>query len=456
MAKSKTHFVCSECGTISIKWLGKCPECDNWNTFTEELLSVNTDRALISSSSKAPELLKDIDTSEQSRISTGIPELDRVLGGGMVKGSVTLIGGQPGIGKSTLLLQVSKGVSENCGKVLYVSGEESPKQIKMRASRLGIDSDNLYILPEISIENILEQCYAMNPSMIVIDSIQTVYKSEMESAPGSVSQVRECTAALVRMAKTIDSALMIVGHVTKDGNIAGPRVLEHLVDSVLYFEGENVQNFRIIKSVKNRFGSTNEIGIFEMDHSGLKAIKNPSEYFLQQRIAVTTGSVIIPVIEGSRAILVEVQALVTKSFYPAPARKAKGIDTNRLALIIAVLEKRAGLALSSCDIYVNVVGGIEIDEPAIDLGIAMAIVSSFSDRTINSDSVFIGELGLGGEIRGVSLCDRRVVEAERLGFKNIVIPSANSQIKSQAVLVKVTDIREAVGTVLKKSHGKEG
>lgn len=448
MAKSKTQFVCSECGSISIKWLGKCPECENWNTFVEEPVIQSKSRQLLDTESKIPDLLKNIDTSSQNRITTGIEELDRVLGGGMVLGSVTLIGGQPGIGKSTLLLQVSKGVAENHGKVLYISGEESPRQIKMRAERLGIDSENLYILTEISLENILTQCHNMSPEMIVIDSIQTIYKSEMESAPGSVSQVRECTAGLVRMAKSIESSLMIVGHVTKEGSIAGPRVLEHLVDTVLYFEGESIQNFRMIKSVKNRFGSTNEIGIFEMDRLGLKPIKNPSEYFLRQKAELATGSVIIPVIEGSRAILVELQALVAKTFYPAPARKAKGIDVNRLSVLIAVLEKRAGIPLSSNDVYVNVVGGIEIDEPAVDLGIAMAILSAFTDTPLKADSAFCGEIGLGGEIRGVSFCDRRITEAQRLGFKNIIMPSINIQKELQEEyeikLREINNIKDAV------------
>ncbi len=455
MAKTKTHFVCSECGTVSLKWLGKCPGCESWNTFTEEPAELHVP-GVLTAVSKNPEKLIAIDTAGYPRISTGIAELDRVFGGGLTPGSVTLLGGQPGIGKSTLLLQVSDGVCSNSGTALYISGEESPRQIKIRAERLGIQTEQLYVLSEINLEKIIEHCRLLNPTLIIIDSIQTLYRSEMDSAPGSVGQVRECTSMLVRMAKEIESSLIIVGHVTKDGSIAGPRVLEHLVDTVLYFEGENIQNFRLIKSVKNRFGSTNEIGIFEMEQSGLQAIANPSEYFLSQRSIDTTGNVIIPVMEGTRAILVELQALVSKSFYPAPARKTKGIDANRLAMIVAVLEKRAGIPLATQDIYINVAGGLEIDEPAVDLGVAMAIVSSFADIPLKSDTVFLGEIGLGGEIRGVSLCDRRIMESSRLGFKNIIIPQSNArpEHESNIKITALADVRNAVKLLLGKNSNK--
>ena len=424
--KQKTQYVCSNCGSVSLKWIGRCPDCDKWNTFQEETIipqSSSINNSLLAQGSK-PEKIQEIDTAEHQRIKTGSEELDRVLGGGIVPGSVILVGGPPGIGKSTLLLQVSNGVSK-FGKVLYVSGEESSKQIKMRADRLHINPENLYVMSEVNLDEILNQCNLDKYSLIILDSIQTVFRPGTESAPGSVSQVRECTSALVRMAKMADSALIIVGHVTKEGNIAGPRVLEHLVDSVIYFEGEHIQNFRIIKPVKNRFGSTDEAGIFEMTATGLKSIQNPSSYFLTGRTTSTSGSAIIPVIEGSRAILVELQALVTKSWFGIPNRKTNGFDINRLSLILAVIEKRAGLQISSNDIYVNAVAGMEITEPAADLTAATAIISSYTDKTLGVESAIFGEIGLGGEIRGVSFAEKRIAEAERLGFKKIFIPKQN-------------------------------
>lgn len=423
--KQKNRYVCSNCGSIASKWLGKCPDCGEWNTFEEEIIRepLSKGQAVFGNVSK-PEQINKIEVSEHSRISTGTEELDRVLGGGLVAGSVILIGGPPGIGKSTLLLQVSKGIASK-GKVLYISGEESPRQIKMRADRLGALSDNLYVLSEVNLEAIEVHCAETLPMLIILDSIQTIFKSGIESAPGSVSQVRECTASLVRIAKSQDSALIIVGHVTKDGSIAGPRVLEHLVDTVVYFEGERMQNFRIIKPIKNRFGSTDEAGIFEMTSSGLKTIKNPSAYFLEGRGDETSGSAIIPVIEGSRPILVEIQALVSKSYLAMPMRRCTGIDANRLALIIAVMEKRAGLQMSSQDVYASVVAGMQLDEPAADLAVAGALYSSYSDRPFPADCAVFGELGLGGEIRSVSYADKRIMEADRLGFKKIYIPSQN-------------------------------
>ncbi len=424
--KPKTQYVCSNCGSVSLKWIGRCPDCDKWNTFQEETIipkSSSINNSLLVQGSK-PEKIQEIDTAEHQRIKTGSEELDRVLGGGIVPGSVILVGGPPGIGKSTLLLQVSNGISKY-GKVLYVSGEESSKQIKMRADRLHINPENLYVMSEVNLDEILNQCSLDRYSLIILDSIQTVFRPNTESAPGSVSQVRECTSALVRMAKTAESALIIVGHVTKEGNIAGPRVLEHLVDSVIYFEGEHIQNFRIIKPVKNRFGSTDEAGIFEMTSTGLKSIQNPSGYFLTGRTGDASGSAIIPVIEGSRAILVELQALVTKSWFGIPNRKTNGFDINRLSLILAVIEKRAGLQISSNDVYVNAVAGMEITEPAADLTAATAIISSYTDKTLGVESAIFGEIGLGGEIRGVSFAEKRIAEAERLGFKKIFIPKQN-------------------------------
>lgn len=424
--KSKTQYVCSNCGSVSVKWVGRCPDCGKWNTFQEETIipqSSSNNNSLLAYGSK-PEKIQEIDTAEHQRIKTGSEELDRVLGGGIVPGSVILVGGPPGIGKSTLLLQVSNGISKY-GKVLYVSGEESSKQIKMRADRLHINPDNLYVMSEVNLDEILNQCQLDKYSLIILDSIQTVFKPGNESAPGSVSQVRECTSALVRMSKIADSALIIVGHVTKEGNIAGPRVLEHLVDSVIYFEGEHIQNFRIIKPVKNRFGSTDEAGIFEMTATGLKSIQNPSGYFLTGRTNSISGSAIIPIIEGSRPILVELQALVTKSWFGIPNRKTNGFDLNRLSLILAVIEKRAGLQISSNDVYVNAVAGMEITEPAADLAAAAAIISSYKDKLFGVESAIFGEVGLGGEIRGVSFAEKRIAEAERLGFKKIYIPKQN-------------------------------
>ncbi len=424
--KSKTQYVCSNCGSVSVKWVGRCPDCGKWNTFQEETIipqSSSNNNSLLAYGSK-PEKIQEIDTAEHQRIKTGSEELDRVLGGGIVPGSVILVGGPPGIGKSTLLLQVSNGISKY-GKVLYVSGEESSKQIKMRADRLHINPDNLYVMSEVNLDEILNQCQLDKYSLIILDSIQTVFKPGNESAPGSVSQVRECTSALVRMSKIADSALIIVGHVTKEGNIAGPRVLEHLVDSVIYFEGEHIQNFRIIKPVKNRFGSTDEAGIFEMTATGLKSIQNPSGYFLTGRTNSISGSAIIPIIEGSRPILVELQALVTKSWFGIPNRKTNGFDLNRLSLILAVIEKRAGLQISSNDVYVNAVAGMEITEPAADLAAAAAIISSYKDKVFGVESAIFGEVGLGGEIRGVSFAEKRIAEAERLGFKKIYIPKQN-------------------------------
>jgi DNA repair protein RadA/Sms len=455
MGKPKTSFICQECGTIAVKWQGKCPGCGNWNTFVEEALT-SLPRKNLQDPRISPELLDEISAEGESRLSTSISEFDQVLGGGIVPGSIILIGGPPGIGKSTLLLHIARGMSEKGGKVLYVSGEESSSQVKLRYRRLGISSPHIYLLPEINLDAILGAIEEMKPSLVLIDSIQTLYKPDLAGAPGSVTQVRECTASLLRLGKTMGIAIIIVGHVTKDGSIAGPRVLEHLVDTVLYFEGEGIQNFRVLKSVKNRFGSTHEVGIFQMDDKGLTGLRNASAFFLSQRGAATAGSVIIPVMEGTRSLLVELQALVTRSYYGIPSRKAKGIDVNRLALLIAVLEKRAHLALSTNDVFVNVVGGVEIDEPAVDLGLVMAMASSFHDAPLRSDCIVLGEVGLGGEIRGVTNCVQRVQEAERLGFTEAIIPSQNMQADlpdfRSIKLNPASHIREAIEIAIAKTQ----
>ncbi|MDQ7823743.1 MAG: DNA repair protein RadA [Candidatus Eremiobacteraeota bacterium] len=452
MGKPKSRFVCQECGAIAVKWQGKCPDCGNWNTFIEELAAPLPAKGLFPAARGEPELLKEIETSLETRMLTHIEEFDRVLGGGLVPGSVVLVGGPPGIGKSTLLLQLAHGVSTKTGTVLYVTGEESSAQVKLRSVRLQIAPDNIYILPEVNLESIAAQIEAIKPVLVLVDSIQTIYRPELDGAPGSVTQVRECAAALVRIAKSIGITLVIVGHVTKDGMLAGPRVLEHLVDTVLSFEGEGIQNFRIIKSVKNRFGSTNEVGIFEMGSLGLRGLKNPSAYFLAQRSRAVAGSIIIPVMEGTRAILVELQALVAKANYAVPTRRAKGIDINRLALVIAVLEKRASLGLGASDVFVNVVGGMEIDEPAVDLGLALAIASSLKNKPLRPGLVAFGEVGLGGEIRGASHSDRRIIEAERLGFKECLLSphnlNADSPMPSSIKLHAVELIRGGIEKAL--------
>ena len=449
MVKTRTRFFCQECGTVALKWQGKCPGCGQWNTFAEE---TTVSGAAKSEDYREPELLESVDTASAPRFLTLNEEFDRVSGGGLVPGSMVLIGGPPGIGKSTLLLQIARGVARTRGNVLYVSGEESAQQVKMRYTRLGISSDKIFILTEINIDLIVAAIERTRPVMVMIDSIQTLYKPDFTGAPGSVTQVRECTAALLRTGKSLGITVLIVGHVTKDGTLAGPRVLEHLVDTVLYFEGEGAENYRVLKSVKNRFGSTHEVGIFEMDSRGLTGIENASAFFLARRGEQASGSVVIPVMEGSRPILVELQALVTRSYFGFPARKAKGIDLNRLAVLVAVLEKRASLLLSQSDIFVNVVGGMELDEPAIDLGVIAAIASSFYDTPLHRDCIIFGEVGLGGEIRGVSHGTKRILEAERLGFSRCVAPESTgtdelSSLKNLA-LHKVHHINEALDRAL--------
>lgn len=424
MAKKTTAFFCSECGYESAKWLGQCPGCREWNTFVEEPVT-KTGRAVRITNTKKPSLLKDISTKEEARMTTGFGELDRVLGGGIVRGSLTLIGGDPGIGKSTILLQVCKNLSDQGRKVLYISGEESLKQIKIRADRIGQFNDNIRLFCETDLELIEQTLRDEKPDVAVIDSIQTIYNSDVSSAPGSVSQVRESTNILMQTAKTENISIFVVGHVTKEGVVGGPRVLEHMVDTVLYFEGDRHASYRILRGVKNRFGSTNEIGVFEMCQNGLQEVKNPSEYMLNGRPENASGSVVACTIEGTRPILAEIQALVCRTNFGMPRRTAAGTDYNRVNLLMAVLEKRLGFHMGEFDAYVNVAGGIKINEPALDLGIVMAIISSYRDLPIDEKTIVFGEVGLSGEVRAVNMAERRVAEAVKLGFTRCIMPAVS-------------------------------
>ena len=431
MAKGKkTVFFCQNCGHEESKWLGQCPACKEWNTFVEEKVTVPKTGSALSSGTAGgaapqPVLLTSVDTDDDERIRTGIGELDRVLGGGIVQGSLVLVGGDPGIGKSTLLLQVCQKLSAMGKKILYISGEESLKQIKLRADRMGTFSENLYLLCETNLELIRSSIERQKPDMAVIDSIQTMYNEEVSSAPGSVSQVRESTNILLQLAKGLNIAIFIVGHVTKEGTVAGPRVLEHMVDTVLYFEGDRHVSYRILRGVKNRFGSTNEIGVFEMRREGLVEVENPSEYMLSGRPENASGSVVACAMEGTRPILMEIQALVCHSNFGMPRRTAAGLDYNRVNLLMAVLEKRAGLPLSSYDAYVNIAGGIRMNEPASDLGIVMAIASSYKNKPVPEDTIVFGEVGLSGEVRAVTMPEQRVAEAKKLGFKVCILPEVS-------------------------------
>ncbi|WP_088106021.1 DNA repair protein RadA [Halalkalibacter urbisdiaboli] len=429
MAKKKTKFICQECGYESPKWMGKCPGCQGWNTMVEEFepSAKQASRSYVTSSltGSKPQSITEVVSEKEPRINTTMIELNRVLGGGIVPGSLVLVGGDPGIGKSTLLLQLSAKLAETNQKVLYISGEESVKQTKLRADRLGVISPNLYVLAETDLQFIEKAIDEVGPALVIIDSIQTVYQEDIASAPGSVSQVRECTAAFMRIAKTRGIAIFIVGHVTKQGSIAGPKLLEHMVDSVLYFEGERHHTYRILRAVKNRFGSTNEMGIFEMKELGLEEVLNPSEIFLEERSQGTAGSIVVASMEGTRPVLVELQALISPTSFGNPRRMATGIDHNRVSLLMAVLEKRVGLLLQNQDAYLNVAGGVRLDEPAIDLAIALSIASSFRNQVTNPMDVAIGEVGLTGEIRRVSRIDQRVNEAAKLGFKRVIIPEKN-------------------------------
>ncbi|MCX8011556.1 MAG: DNA repair protein RadA [Desulfobacterota bacterium] len=429
MAKTKTIYFCQNCGYQSSKWLGKSPECDECNTISEEIVSAgdafSPSWLNIPLEKSSPRSLTEIKLESEKRIRTYIGEFDRVLGGGIVSGSVILIGGDPGIGKSTLLLQALNRLASSGKKVLYVSGEESLSQTKMRAERLGITSLNLFVQAENSLENIIKGMIEIKPATVAIDSIQTVFISELQSAPGTVSQVRESAARLVFLAKKIGIPIFLVGHVTKEGAIAGPRVLEHMVDTVLYFEGDQGHQYRILRAVKNRFGSTNEIGVFEMKESGLEEIASPSEFFLSERPLNVAGSVVVACIEGSRPLLVELQALVSATNFSVPRRTSLGVDYNRVSLLIAVLEKRANLSFFNYDIFVNIAGGIRIDEPAVDLGVVMALTSSFRNRALDSSVAVFGEVGLTGEVRAISQPERRIKEAAKMGFTRCLIPKNN-------------------------------
>jgi DNA repair protein RadA/Sms len=425
---NKILFVCNSCGYETSKWLGKCPACNEWNTFVEEVISKKPKKYSNDKHPTKSELITEIDIINAPRISTGFLELDMVLGGGIVEGSVNLLGGDPGIGKSTLLLQVCKNLSNNNMKILYASSEESKTQIKMRANRINSINENIYIYSENEISDIINEAEKISPKILIVDSIQTVYSSDGSSTPGTVSQVRECTMQLMRFAKTRNIAVFIVGHMTKEGMIAGPKVLEHIVDCVLYFEGERQSTYRIIRCNKNRFGSSNEIAVFDMQEIGLIEITNPSEIFISGRINGVAGSVVACSLEGSRPILVEVQALVTKTNYNIPKRTGTGIDFNRMSLILAVLDKRAGMGIWNYDVYVNITGGLSVSEPAFDLAIAMAVASGFKNIPITSNCVIFGEIGLLGEIRAVSGIEKRILEAQKLGFKKCIIPYNNLKI----------------------------
>ena len=424
-ARTKTSFFCQQCGTESLKWVGRCPGCGEWNTMVEELKPTKAEqrRGFVASESMVkPQRLQEIETKEEARIQTSMSELNRVLGGGIVRGSLVLCGGEPGIGKSTLLLQTAQDLAHKNVQVLYVSGEESARQIKLRAERLGVSSEHLYIYAETDLTLIERQIQQLKPEFVIIDSIQTIHMPEVTSAPGSVSQVRECT---MKIAKIGGISVFIVGHVTKDGNIAGPRLLEHMVDTVLYFEGDRHHTYRILRAVKNRFGSTNEIGIFDMKEEGLDEVTNASEVFLEDRTKGLPGTAIMASIEGTRPILVEIQSLLTPTSFGNPKRMASGVDHNRVSLILAVLEKRMGFFLQNQDTYVKVTGGVKLDEPAVDLAIVASIVSSYKDKMTPSGDVYMGEVGLTGEIRRVSRIEERVKEAKKLGFTRAVIPKKN-------------------------------
>ena len=425
MAKGKQVFFCQECGFESTKWMGQCPGCKAWNSFCEEKVTVGAKSQSGKRTVVAPTSILEVETTDETRFTTGIGELNRVLGGGIVSGSLVLVGGDPGIGKSTILLQMCRNMSEMGQKILYVSGEESLSQIKMRAERIGNFTKDMLLLCVNNLEDVEEYVKKDTPKVIVIDSIQTIVTDDVESAPGSVSQVKEVTARLMRMAKQTGIAIFIVGHVTKEGTVAGPRTLEHMVDTVLYFEGERNAGFRVLRAVKNRFGSTNEIGVFEMKGTGLAEVKNPSQLMLDGRPDDTSGSVVVCTMEGTRPMLMEIQALVCKTNFGMPRRTAAGLDYNRVNLLMAVLEKRMGMPLSAYDAYVNIAGGIRLNEPAADLGIVMAIASSYKNRPIDEDTIVFGEVGLSGEVRAVTMPEQRVSEAKKLGFKRCIVPAVS-------------------------------
>lgn len=429
MVKRKTAYVCQECGYDTAKWMGRCPGCGQWNTMVEEMVAPERKAGLslgLGAGGK-PEAIKEIAVEDMPRFLTGSGELDRVLGGGVIPGSMVLIVGDPGVGKSSLTLKVCSDVAKARGRVLYVTGEESARQVRMRADRLDALADGLLVLSETDLSRIQAQVEALRPVLLVVDSIQTVFKPEVQSAPGSVSQVRECAVDLLRIAKTSGTAIFVVGHVTKDGALAGPRVLEHIVDTVLYFEGERSAQFRVLRAVKNRFGSTNEIGLFEMRGSGLADVPDASKLFLSDCPTEVAGSVIVPAVEGTRPLLVEVQALVSRTPYMPPRRTSDSVDVKRIQLLLAVLEKRVGLKVGDCDVYVKVAGGIKIDEPSVDLGVCVALASSYRNRRIAAQTVIFGEVGLAGEVRAVAQAEIRLREAAKMGFRRAIVPKKNLQ-----------------------------
>lgn len=449
MAKHRIKYICSNCGHEELRWLGKCPSCESWNSFTEEFIEEKKSAKKKYSGEASITKLNAAAHQSEERIKTNIEEFDRVLGGGLMPGSVVLIGGDPGIGKSTLVMQAAAKIN---GEVLYVTGEESANQINLRAKRLKVQSDKISVMTETDLDIILNAIEKYAPEVVIVDSIQTTYKTDFANAPGTITQIRECTAELMQLAKKKHCSIIIVGHVTKEGAIAGPKVLEHIVDTVLQFEGERSYSYRILRAQKNRFGSTNEIGIFEMHDDGLREVKNPSEIFLSEREKEITGSVVTSSMEGTRPILLEVQALVTPSSYGNPQRVATGFDYRRLSILLAVLEKRANLRLSVQNVFLNIAGGIRIDEPAVDLAVCCAIASNFSNKFAKNDTVVIGEVGLGGEVRSVSNIDKRIQEAAKLGFKKVVVPSNNYKSiksKSSIEIISTENILSALQTVLK-------
>ena len=454
MSKSRIKYICSNCGYESLRWLGKCPECESWNSFTEEVIETSKRKPVISKSNFELNTIESISAHEEDRIKTEINEFDRVLGGGLMPGSVVLLGGDPGIGKSTLAMQATANIKQ---KVLYATGEESEKQIKLRANRLKLSSGSFFIQAETNLSDIIGAINQLSPAIVVVDSIQTMYRSELNNSPGTITQIRECTSLLMEEAKKKHYCVLIIGHVTKEGMIAGPKVLEHMVDTVIQFEGEANYSFRILRAQKNRFGSTNEIGVFEMHEDGLCEVKNPSELFLSEREKQTPGSVVTSSIEGTRPILLEVQALVTPSNYGYPQRVSNGFDQRRLSILLAVLEKRADIRVSATNVFVNIAGGIRITEPAADLAVCSAIASSLTEKIIDNQTIIIGEVGLGGEIRSVGHIEKRIQEAEKLGFKTALIPIGNSKGVKDSAKIKihfVENLHQAIKIIFQSSYKK--
>jgi DNA repair protein RadA/Sms len=449
MSKTRVKYICSNCGYESLRWLGKCPACESWNSFVEEIIETSKRKPAAYKGKAAFQKINEVTSFEEERMKTGINEFDRVLGGGFIPGAVVLLGGDPGIGKSTLAMQSASGIKE---KILYVTGEESVRQIKTRADRLNIKSDNFYILSETDMNVVIASINELSPFLVIIDSIQTMYRSELDNSPGTITQIRECTSLLMEQAKKNHFCVIIVGHVTKEGFIAGPKLLEHMVDTVIQFEGESHHAFRILRAQKNRFGSTNEIGIFEMRENGLSEVKNPSELFLSERNREVSGSVITSSIEGTRPILLEVQALVTPSSYGNPQRVTTGFDYRRLSILLAVLEKRAGYRLSANNVFLNMAGGVKIDEPAVDLAVCCSIASSLLNKVIDNNIVLVGEVGLGGEVRSVGNIEKRVQEAKKLGFKKVIIPYNNLKSlngKDSMEIVGVENLTDAINDTMK-------